>query len=735
MTFIAPLALLIAVFVAGPLLAHLLRRRRPIERVFPPTRLVPSARPVARRRAYIEDRALFAVRALAILALSLVAASPLVRCSRLSIDRRGGSSVALALVIDDSMSMSADLPLHARRGGATSRFELAMVAARELTSSLRSGDQTTIVLASAPARVALAPTGEAAAVREMLDRLARDGASDGATDLDSAIALATATLHDLPQPDRRIVLLSDLADGSTDGSTRDVEATSGASSAGKTANGPQPRTPLSLPEGEHMTLEAPLEVLRSPPPRGAADCAIVSATKDGGTNGIRARVACALQGTSVGKRAIEIVTADARKIQVGIAAFPANPPASPSTFDVVVAVDGSKVPNLESNAGRPSLFARIDGEVDAIAADDVAPVLGAATAKSIGVVVSETLNEGVETGGPSVLERALLALESGMSVRPIPSVPDRESDLAPFSALAIDDPSGFGPEARAAIASWMNNGGVVLLAVGARASAAPLGATFEPILKRPLRWEKVTAPLGIDPSRAGLLGEGESARDLGAHARTLLDREDIERSTVSASWKDGVPLVLTRAIGQGEAWIVTLPFSPSVSDFALRPSFLTLLDAFLTRARDTGAGVRLEVGKAWSVVAAATLDVVALDEEGRPRSGASGSFAIPLEQTADVQRARPRRIGAYLVTTTPIKGDVRRDLRAVAPSPREVDLTPRALSKTVTTDGAGGMQRSTKELAPTLTLILTLLAAIELAVRALRVFIGARNDDAAAQEA
>ncbi len=706
MTFLVPLGLLVALSVVGPLVAHLLRRRRPEERVFAPARLVPPAPPVARRRARLEDRALLGVRVVLIAALALLAASPLVRCSRLSLDRRGGASIALAIVIDDSLSMHAPLPPGQRRSGATTRFELAMVAARELAGSLRSGDYAAIILASSPPRVLLPPTGDATSVRATLDQLAADGCSDGGTDLDAALVLAATTLRELAQPDHRVVLLSDLADGA---------GTSGA---------------LGLKEDALASLEVPLDALRAPPPMGIADCAVLAATPEGTTDAVRVRVACALQGTAVGKRTIELVLTDATSSRVGIAAFPPSPPSAPATFEVVVAVDRAKmaaqlgVPpqtvTLGEAQAKPTLLARITGEADAIPRDDVAPVLGAATAPAVGVVVGEggALDEVVATGGAPILERAFTALESGTPIRPLPSLPDREVDLAALAGLAVDDPSGLGPEQRIALSKWLDTGGVLLVAAGPRTAAPPLGSSLEPLLMRAVRWEKVTVPLGVDPARAGPLADGvQPPVDLAAHGRALLDREDIERFAVRTAWKDGAPLLLTRAIGQGEAWVVTLPFAPDVSDLPLHPSFLAMLDAFLGRVRDRGAGVRLEIGKSWSVGLDDGLEVIPLDEQGKPRTQ-----AIPSDRVAGAVRARPRTLGAYLVTVSPRGRAPRREVRAVVPIPREVDLTVRPLAPTAAAGEKSGVQRKTLELAPTLALALTVLAVIELLARGFRLF-------------
>src|SRR5258706_1324265 len=167
MRFVTVFALAVALLVAAPYLAHRLRRRRADERAFAAAHMVPPAPPRARRRSQLEDRALFGTRALAVLALALLGASPLVRCSRLSLTREGGASVALAIVIDDSMSMRAP-----DASGKRSRFDRARTGARELLASAREGDAVAIVLAGAPSRVALAATTDLGAARAAIETLA-----------------------------------------------------------------------------------------------------------------------------------------------------------------------------------------------------------------------------------------------------------------------------------------------------------------------------------------------------------------------------------------------------------------------------------------------------------------------------------------------------------------------------------------------------------------------------------
>ncbi|MEO6600874.1 MAG: VWA domain-containing protein, partial [Polyangiaceae bacterium] len=203
MSFLVAAALGVGLFVAIPVAAHLLRRGRARERAFPPTALVPARRSVARERATLEDRLLLAIRGLLIALLAVIGATPFVRCSRLSLSRSAGGSVAFALVIDDSHSMRA-------QGADGVRFERALRAARELLASAREGDAIALVLAGKPARLALAATTDLNAARRALGDLSE---SDRSTDLEGAVALSRTSLGSVPHLDKRVVLLSDLAGG------------------------------------------------------------------------------------------------------------------------------------------------------------------------------------------------------------------------------------------------------------------------------------------------------------------------------------------------------------------------------------------------------------------------------------------------------------------------------------------------------------------------------------------
>jgi hypothetical protein len=647
--FVYLLALGVGLLVAAPYIAHRLRRKRGEEHGFAAAHLVPPAPPRARRRANLEDRALFVTRALAVLALAVLGASPLVRCSRLALQRSSGASVAMAVVLDDSMSMRAIT-------SGRSRFDRAVDGARELLGSTREGDAVAIVLAGAPARVALAATTDLGAARAALDSLSQ---TDRATDLDSAVAMAHALIAQLPQVDRRIVVLSDLADG-------------------------RPDAP-ALGEGSELPIWIAMPELREL----ARDCGIVSADRVGLR--VRVRVVCSHDATAAG-REVALVAGDR------VVAHEPAPAAQTGEVFLVIGEDGDG-----GRAARPPerLVARLTGS-DAIASDDSAPVVVEAGPGSV-AVVADAVDEAAATGGAPVVEQALSALELDIAVRPIPALPDRAEDIAPFAGIVLDDPLGFTPEQRRALGTFLDQGGVVLLALGPHAAAAPLGASLDPIVSRAVAWGASPAA-GADPSSAvGALAESAASLvDVGAKDRTTLAPEDVGAFDALLKWADGAPFVARRQKGRGEAWIVTLPFGVDTSDLPLRPAFLALLDAWAAEARARNAPRRTDVGVAWNFPGARSLAV----------EGPRGSVPVVRDGAFAGARAVPSLIGTYTITV-----DGKTELRVAAPIAREIDLRPRAAAPAAAAGNGFGDSHASIDASPSVALALLALLALEMALR------------------
>ncbi|WP_437958672.1 VWA domain-containing protein [Sorangium sp. So ce119] len=702
MSFVTLGALLVALLVGAPIAAHLLRRRRAEERPFPPARLVPATPPTARRRSLLEDRALFATRALSVLALAVLGATPLLRCSHLSLSRRAGASVALAIVVDDSLSMRArsragDAAGDARPSDAASRFERALTAARELAGGLAPGDAAAIVLAGAPARVALASTTNLAAVTEALATVTP---SDRATDLDGALDLARDLLRGLPQSDKRIVLLSDLADG---------------------APGAPPIS--GTPD---IATWVPLEELEA----GGEDCGIVRADRSG--QKARVRVVCTAASAAASAAAPGPDLAAAER-DGGAAAPPAAGASAAAGRSLEVragdAVLGkvalppalrAEEISIDLPSGTPEiLIAALTGG-DAIAEDDRAPIIPAGGPLSIAVVVDPATTH-VETGGPPPLEQALSALDLDAQIRPLPSVPEHADELAAHAGLIVDDAPGFTPEVRRSLAAWVERGGVALLTLGQRAAAAPLGAGFEPLVPGVVRWSSSPVP-GVDPATAGWLGPPAAGlADVAPRGRATLGPEASEGAEVLARWKDGAPFLVRRPLGRGVVLFMTLPLSTEESDVSLRPAFLSLLDGFVGAARARGGARRLAAGEMWTFDGYRDVKVERVRVDGS--EGSAGREPLPVAEVERRLRVSPPLAGLYELTL-----DGERSTRVVSVPEREIDLRPRRVTEGARAAELGGMSASI-DASPYVALLLLVLLAAELLLRAL----GARREPAEAR--
>lgn len=653
MSFLVAAALAVGLLVAVPVLAHLLRRSRAEERDFPAAHLVPKAQPVARQRSRLEDRSLLAVRALMVLGLAVLGATPLVRCSRLAVARDAGGSVALALVVDDSLSMKA------RAASGTTRFALAVKGARELLATTREGDAVAIVLAGAPARLALAATTDLAAARHALDELTP---SDRATDLDSSVQIARSALKQMPHVDRRIAVLSDFASG-------------------------------PLPEGEPSAW-APLSELRRP----LEDCALISAD----ARGRRALVSVACSSAQAARdRAVELVGSTSereRAVDGGSAAPREGEVVASARLD---ARSGEQTLSLDVGTSSIGLEARLTGS-DAIPSDDAAPVTSQSGVAVVGVLSDPTTST-VTTGGPTVVEQALESLALDITVRPLSTVPDDPKELSELSALLLDDPGGIGPETRAELGTWLERGGVAAAWLGPRAQSVQLGTTLEPFLRGSTRWETTRAKGLAAPSIAWLGAPGASLADLAPRARVTLEGALPSEATVVARWDDGQPFMSELVVGRGLILTLGLPASVDESDLALRPGFLALLDHVLQQALRRAGARRTLAGVPWTFSGASRVEVDG--PEGRLKSD---------EPAADGQKAAvPVRAGRYRVTIDDVV-----EYRVVGIDPREVTTLPREPSARAEGVMTGGVQTQVDVSSEVAIALLALLLA-ELVIRSL----------------
>jgi hypothetical protein len=341
--------------------------------------------------------------------------------------------------------------------------------------------------------------------------------------------------------------------------------------------------------------------------------------------------------------------------------------------------------------------------------DDSAPVLSTSGQLAV-AIVADPASSRLVTGGPPPVEQGLSAIELDIQVRPLPLVPDRAEDLAPYAGLVLEDPAGFTPEARRSLGAWLDRGGVVLLALGPHAPLAPLGASFEPLVQGAVSWG--ASPVdGLSAETGALFGASAAGLlDLHARERASIDVASLSNSAkVVAKWKDGAPWLIERSLGRGFAFVLTLPTSADASDLAVRPAFLVLLEKFAEAARARNGAHRTLVGEPWTFEGAKSVEVLGPDR---------GSLRFIEEATAKV--AVPDKIGVYEIS---LDGD--KLTRVAAPVEREVDFRPRAVSPGARSTSLGDV-RAKLDFSPYLAALLLGLLVAELSLRALAARAGGR---------
>ncbi len=104
----------------------------------------------------------------------------------------------------------------------------------------------------------------------------------------------------------------------------------------------------------------------------------------------------------------------------------------------------------------------------------------------------------------------------------------------------------------------------------------------------------------MDPKSLGWLGaEAASLKDLAPHGRAWLDPGHAPATRVTGRWSDGAPFIVERDVGRGLAVTVTLPSSIAISDLALRPGFVALVDHWVEAARQRRGLTESVAGVSW----------------------------------------------------------------------------------------------------------------------------------------
>jgi len=224
--------------------------------------------------------------------------------------------------------------------------------------------------------------------------------------------------------------------------------------------------------------------------------------------------------------------------------------------------------------------------------------------------------------------------------------------------------------AGAAVTAWVQAGGGLVVAAGARLGASALDAGILPAaLRGPVdRLEDRGGVLGdialehpiFAPFRAGASGVLGAARFL-RYPRA----EPVEGAEVLARFDDGLPALVERGEGLGRVVLVVAPLDTRAGDFPLQSAYLPFLRRLAVHASGHApAPLWHTTGEAYAVTTAVTDPVVESPSGDLFRPGGEAGSALTLAEIG-YYRTFAGRVGGALLGET-----------AVNAPPRESDLTP-----------------------------------------------------------
>ena len=422
-----------------------------------------------------------------------------------------------------------------------------------------------------------------------------------------------------------------------------------------------------------------------------SDCGIVSAIQHG--NQVDVEVAC----SDVSEKQVRNVTLVERS-----RAPPHKLDYRAQSKQIAVGKKDQSI-TFDSIPSDLQLDARLDGK-DANQHNDSAPVFSG-TAGTVVSTLADYTTARAATGGPPLVEQALSAFGGDIVMRPWTALPEDERAYNEVSLLVLDDPPAFGPEVRAALQKWIIGGGLAFACLGQRAVGDALGTSLSPLLEGNPRWEPTQVD-GFDTSGLKWLGPtGASFSELHPKARLLLDEALAPASNVRARWSDYRAALVERPLGRGLIWTLGLPATTDNSEIGLRPGFLALFDHLIELTRTRGLSPIATVGHAWKFDRDDKVQI-------RDPQGATTNLDSTKALDATEESFVPTLAGLYA-----IRRNERAEIRLAHIESQEITEGPNPANATTINQNAPRLSRL--DLSPNFTLVLLIIALMELGVASL----------------
>jgi hypothetical protein len=625
MGFALPWALAGLLAAAIPVVVHLIRRRDLQRSPLPTLALLERARVSSRRRMRLVDMLLLACRVMALALLAFGVAGPFVRSQ---LPWGDGQRTSVAIVLDDSMSMT-------RRADGPSPFAQARKRAEDIVRSLPTESQVAVILAGAPPRVLVPLTEERALARKRLSEAA--GTARG-TALQGAVDRAVRELDGARHDRRHLVVLSDFA---------------------RHATGEELHWP------DHLAVDVErMGEDRSAPNRAVASALAVPDPTQPGQSSVRVTVRAF--GGDDGPVTVVLRHGDSEVARQRV--------------DLVQGVGRAILHAPMPEGGDPTAHVELLEE-DALAADDLRGVL-LRSPNAIRVLVVNG------DPHPNRLEDEVAFLVKALDVVPqdAGAVTYRITDADTLDAralvhadvLVLANVPAPSPALSRAVTEFVHEGGGLLIAPGHRTEARSYAARLASILPaRPSATAgEVEAPGLTADERATTFPEGiPGLAGVTTQRRWLLEPTDATHE-VPLRFADNAPALVVGRSGEGRTAVLATTVDDDWTDLPYRPGFVPLVAQLIHKLTPSarlpdrpfapGAEVPVPVGP--GVV---HLRVVAPDGTEHDHRGP--------ELGEHVRFAATERLGAYRVQVRTRESRLRDDARAaftVAPPLAESDLTP-----------------------------------------------------------
>jgi hypothetical protein len=524
MGFLAPAFLLGLLALAVPVLIHLVHRERRETKPFPSLMFLKRVPHRSVRRRRIRQWLLLALRSAALAFLALAFAEPVLESAGRARALTGGA-VARVVLVDRSYSM-----------GYQDRWPRALQAARGVLGEARRGDRTALVFFGEAAHVAAPLTDDRAVLEAAL------GGAElgwGGTRFAPALTLGLRLLDESGLPKRELVLVSDFQSRALDGLDEvrlpaGTELRSVSLSQGATHNrGITEVTLQRVYEGGRERVAVAARIAR----QGEGSGGVVPVTLE-------------LGGLEADRRSVELADESAVTVRFDPIPFPA------AAQQAVVRLAGDDLP--QDDAFRFIL----------------------APGQDLGVLI-------VGRDGSRATENLFLRRALAIGDRPRFDVRERmrsavrPQDLASVGVVLLNDAAWPDGEAGRALHAFVNRGGGVLAALGARSGGS--GDTAG-LVDRSADWGGTIAFLdyqhpALELFRRPRSGDFASARFL--RYRMLRPPDD---SAVLARFDDGNPALVETRLGDGRVLLWTSSLDTLWNDLPLQPVFLPFLHRLVAHA-------------------------------------------------------------------------------------------------------------------------------------------------------